>query len=670
MQVLLAYGFDRVPEPREVAERLDRVAAHYGPLWQVPVERRGVDAGRTGLHLWDAVSSPWRWPSWQQAPDLAAATLYLPLGYERVVGQVAPERAALPLARALLDRPSGVLDLTAPFVVASLAPDTGRLQLHTDGIGLGHLYEMRFPGGWVWSNRPAAACRFAGVRARADRDGWRMFAATGWFQGDQTPFNGVFRVPGGATVSYDPRSRGRTQSVVDALATWSANSGGDALAPARVDEVAEALRNVASSLGTMWSGKAFIGLSGGRDSRLCVAAALAAGLDLRLFTNGSERGEADVAQRLVAALPEELADRVTHKIKRPEAGGPAQAQGLALDAPILPNALGWHRSHEGLRAETYLPSPAPAGLDHPDFLTVSGAAGEIAHGFYYPPDYAELGQLPHVDRLDAFTESLSTRILLKRGLSEAARATATAEIRNRLDEAFRKGLDDAKVLDYFYAAERLRRWSSAADRTGTIVPLLAPEFIRAAFDLTPDQRRENALHRAVTERLVPAWKDQPYYQRPPGLVTPALAPRLGGAVDRDLVTALVADRAAWADSYEPSVVNRAWRRLLAGEGRPADERLLQRVIWRAVFADYLAEVNGDPPASRTPAQPAAPAPAPARPAPKPAARKATVPAQAGAGARSRRFMARGLRRVARALDPASTPGRPDERGARSGSSAR
>ncbi|MFI7431023.1 hypothetical protein ACIBPB_28925 [Micromonospora sp. NPDC049836] len=646
MQVLLAYGFDRAPEASEVAERLDRVAAHYRPLWRAPVARHGVAAGRTGLHLWDAVSSPWRWPSWQQAPDLAAATLYLPLGYERLVGRIAPERAALPLARALIDRPAGVLELTAPFVVASLAPDTGRLRLHTDGIGLGRLYELRFPGGWVWSNRPAAACRFAGIRARPDRDGWRMFAATGWFQGDRTPFTGVFTVPGGATVGYDPQGQGRTQSVIDALAAWAVGRGGDALAPDRVDEVADGLRELARSLGSMWSGRVLIGLSGGRDSRLCVAAALAAGLDLQLFTNGSEPGEAEVAEGLVAALPDDLARRVRHRVARPRPGGPAQAQGLALDAPILPNALGWHRSHEGLRAETYLPSPAPAGLDHPDFLTVSGAAGEIAHGFYYPPDYAELSQLPHVDRLDAFAERLCARILLKRGLSDAARAASTAEIRHRLDEAFRKGLDDARMLDHFYATERLRRWSSAADRIGTIVPLLAPEFVRAAFDLTPDQRRENALHRAVTARLLPQWRDRPYYQRPAGLVSPALAPRLGDAPDRDLITALVADRAGWADAFTPSVVNRAWARLLAGAGRPADERLLQRVIWRAVFADYLAEVNDEPPVHRTPRTPA-PAPPPRQPAPQ-----VTDPSSAGPTVRGRRFVARGLRRVARALDPA------------------
>jgi hypothetical protein len=641
-QVLLAYAFDREPDPADVARRLTRVAEHQARLWTVPVERRGLAAGRTGLYMWDAPSSPSRWPSWDQARDLAVATLYLPLGYERVVGDMDPARAAVPLVRALTHRPASVLDMTAPFVVASLEPATGMLRLITDGIGLGHLFELRFPGGWVWSNRPAATCRFAGVRAEADRDAWRMCAATGWFQGDRAPFSAVFAVPGGATVTYDPGGRGRGSSVINALAAWAANRAGDALSPGRVEGVAESLHDLALSYRRMWAGDVVIGLSGGRDSRVCVAAALAAGLAVRIETNGSEAGEAEVARRLVAALPDDVARRVTHEIDRPVEDGPALAQGLPLDAPMLPNALAWHRAHEGLRTATYLPARAPRGLTPADHLRVSGAAGEIAHGYYYPPDHEKLGDLPPVARLDAFAEFLTDKTVIKRGLSGAGRATATAVLRRCLEEAFREGLDDAKALDYFYAAQRLRRWSSAGARIGTVIPLLVPEFVQAAFDLRPGERRGNALHRAVTAKLIPQWKDEPYYQRPAGMVMPGATPRLGHAVDRDDITTLVADHDVWADAFDPSIVTRSWQRLLSAEGEPSDERLIQRVIWRAAFADYLDEVNEEVPAPGARHGSALSRPSvPTLPLPAEAIRRAGV----------RRLAAYGLRRVARALDP-------------------
>ena len=635
MQTLLAYAFDQQPVAADVLARIQRVADHYEPLWQIPVERHGLDAKRLGLHVWDAASSPWRWPSWQRDDDLVAATLYLPLGYERVVGDIEPERAAIPLARALIERSASVLEMTAPFVIASLAPVRERLRLHTDGLGIGRLFELRFHEGWVWSNRPAAACRFAGITAEADRDGWRMLAASGWFMGDRTPFARVFALPGGATIDYDSQGLGRTYSRVDGLAAWSTERPAEALAPHRVDQVAEALVGLVKSLERMSPGTIVADLSGGRDSRLVAAAALAAGLIVTLKTGGAEPGEAEIAERLVAALPEEAACRVTHRISRPTFTGPAPTFGLSLDSPILPNVLAWHRDQEGLRAPTYAASPAPKTLVPGTHITIGGVAGEIAHGEYYPSDHAELGKLPWAERLDAMVEPLRETLVSAWGASAVARATATARVRRTLDEALVSGLSDAKVLDYFYAAERLRRWGTTAERCGKVNPLLVPEFLRAAFDLTPDQRRDNALHRAVTARLVPAWKDKPYYHRPAGAIAPALTPRLGIAVDRDLISSMVADSAVWADGYDTTLVAQSWRSLLGGRGRPADERLLQRVIWRAVFSDYLREVNDE---TGVPRLPLRISPSTARPKPL---------------VRGRRFAARGLRKLARIVEPHS-----------------
>jgi hypothetical protein len=237
--------------------------------------------------------------------------------------------------------------------------------------------------------------------------------------------------------------------------------------------------------------------------------------------------------------------------------------------------------------------------------------------------------------LDALAQPLGETLLDAWGVSAVARATAMARVRRTLEEALVSGLSDAKVLDYFYAAERLRRWGTTAERCGKVNPLLVPEFIRAAFDLTPDQRRENLLHRAVTARLVPEWKDEPYYRRPAGVVAPALTPRLGTAVDRDLITSTVADSAVWADGYDTALVAQSWRSLLDGRGRPADERLLQRVIWRAVFSDYLNEVNDEGTAPRIPLKAS-----PSTPRPRPVAR-------------GRRFAARGLRKLARIVEPHS-----------------
>ena len=593
MQTLLAYAFDEAaeaPTTGEAAAGLKRVAEHYEPLWPAPVRRSGRDTGRTGLYVFDEAESHWRWPSWAESADLCAATLYLPLGYERVVGDLEPEAAALPLAAALAARPGAVLELTPPFVVASLDPVSGELSLHTDGVGVGRLFELRFPGGWVWSNRPAAAVRFAGIYAEPDRAGWRTFAASGWFMGDSTPLDKVTAVPGGAVVRYRPDAGGRQITRLDAVAAWAEAGRGDALRAERVEAAAEALRGFGRSLKRMHEGTVSIGLSGGRDSRLVAAAMLAAGVDVRFQTNGAEPGEADVAEHLVSLLSASM--RPEHVVNRPEPGLVGQVHTVADDTELVPNVLRWHRAQDGLRPATSLATPAPAGLTRADYIAVSGAAGEIARGYFYPPDHQEVAALPTAQRLDAYAAKLSKRILRRPGISAAALQTSESAVQADLLAAMSSGLADARMLDYFYAAERTRKWGTVPERIGTVVPLLVPEFVQAGFGLTAAQRQQDALHTTLIAHLVPQWANQAFYRPPAGAVEAPLRPRLGRAPDRERLTQILAARGAWTDAYDHPVVLATWRRLLDGSGDHNDEQLIQRALWAAVFEDYIAEVNG------------------------------------------------------------------------------
>jgi hypothetical protein len=98
-----------------------------------------------------------------------------------------------------------------------------------------------------------------------------------------------------------------------------------------------------------------------------------------------------------------------------------------------------------------------------------------------------------------------------------------------------------------------------------------------------------------------------------------------------VIGAIVANPTTWADGYDPALVAQSWKSLLGGRGRPADERLLQRVIWRAVFEDYLAEVNGASPALRT-------------------ATVQQIGQLPNPMTRGRRYVARGLRKLARIIE--------------------
>ena len=191
MQTLVAYAFDRAVELDRVAQGRDRVERQYAPLWSANFVRQSADAVSTGVHLWDAADNGSRWPAWESEGDEVAATLHVPLGWTSLVGEVPPERAPIRLAQRLLAEPTGVCELTPPFVLAHLARRTNQLTLYTDMLGVGRLFEVRTSDGWVWSNRPAAALLFAGLAAEASDEGWRFIAACDWAMGDTTAYSGV-----------------------------------------------------------------------------------------------------------------------------------------------------------------------------------------------------------------------------------------------------------------------------------------------------------------------------------------------------------------------------------------------------------------------------------------------------------------------------------------------
>jgi hypothetical protein len=597
MQLLLAYAFDR-DQPSDLGARLDRVTSHYSPLWKVPIARRGSDLDRIGLQIWDATDSPWSWPSWQEDGDISVATVHPPFGYERVTGEVPVDCAPVLLAKALLAHPGRVGDLTAPFVIAALEKTEDRLTLITDGFGLGNLYQLRFPGGWVWSNRPAAACLFAGIRASADLVGWRAFAATGYFMGDRTPFENVYVVPPGTQVGYEARS-GYFESRVDVLAGWAADRNGQPLAEERLEEVVEALKRTARSLERMRAGEILIRLSGGRDSRVVVAAFLAAGVDFRLHTDEGLPMEAQTSRQLLAAIPHSIAHHVDEGPRIP--AGPVEDPTIP---PTLQRALGWHRVGEGLRNAYLVAVPPPSEFRYSDFATVTGSFGELGHRIYRQiGELSEFNSLPLGRRLELFVERLVKRIVQPVAVSKQAQEAAASEIRRTLYAAAGAGIDNGKMINYFYAAERVRRWGGLDERADVVTPLLVPEFVRSCFELNEQQREENALHVALTARLVPAWADIPYYgrKREHGGVLPSWEARLAFAPDRELINALINDSSSWGEAYDAPVVQDWWRSLRTKPGARS-ERTLQSVIWRGVFEDFLAEVNGEEVPTRTPAR--------------------------------------------------------------------
>jgi hypothetical protein len=582
VQTLLAYAWERDAPAERIQAGLSRIEQWYGRLWGDGVSAAAAAADRLGLQLWHRTDEPCRWPAWATCRSGTVATLHVPLGYQRLVGPATLDHAPVALTRRLHDHPAEVMRLTAPFVLALLDSGTATLELWTDRLGLGRLYEVRTEEGRIWSNRPVAALLFAGLRAEADPLAWRRMAACDWAMGDETPYRGVRTIPAGTHIRVD-RSGHREQSL-DVLGSL-VGSRRDPLAEQTVADTAAGLIGVARSVRELWPEVPVLSLSGGRDSRLVVAAFVAAGVEVRLKTSDGADGEAETARELVSRLD----GRVEHEVTVPT----AQRPGRLRDGAYA-RARQWHDMTEGLRPALYLRKVAPRFLIRQRTVLVGGMGGEFGHGPGYPDDVERLERLPPGRRLEAFASAMQTRIVLPRGVARQAEADVAAQVEKVLTHAAARGVTDAKALDWFYADERLRRWGMVGESHGVVLPLLAPEFLAAAFGLNTAQSRESMLHRTLIERLVPAWSSVPFYRATLKQRSAVQQERLWEEADVDLLSGVIADSDDWGDGFDVAQVQEIWRGALAGRAAARDELLLQRVVWRAAFTDHLAAVNGEP----------------------------------------------------------------------------
>jgi hypothetical protein len=610
MQTLLAYAFGE-PDAARVAAGLDRVEQHYQRYAGAPLDHGARDVDAVGLHLWEAAAEGRRWRAWQEDRSSSVATIHAPVRYESLVGDLPPERAAVPLADHLRARPEDVLRIGCPFVLATV-DDAAELTLFTDAIGIGRLYQLRLPDGWVWSNRPLAPLLFAGLPARRDRRGWHFQRGTDSFMDGTSPFLDVTRVTEATRIQLDGRTGRCLATQIDPLRHWLSGGGAcggaqDPLHPQTVAAVAEELQDVARSAGRLWGQRPRLGLSGGRDSRLVAAAFLSAGVDVRFHTNDNPVGEADIARELLGRWPHPVEHHINH---------PPSAV-LAFAPPptgAIERALQWMRLTEGTQPASYLPRTPPAAWADLAKLNVSGVGGEIGHGGYHPRDVDVVETLPPEERIGAYLERLFLRLTV-RGVSARTQETVRQRTEQVLARGIASGAAGVGVVDAFYMLERMPSFTGPGVREDTLVPLLSPGFVSAAVRQSPHQLREAALHRALVAHLIPAWQDVPFFPHfgagPAPAPRPPSPPPDEGAVargrstweidpERERVAAILADSDAWAEDFDVEAVQAMWHRAIAGKASGPDQAAIQRVVWQVVFEDYLAELNGEPVRERAP----------------------------------------------------------------------
>ncbi len=577
IETWLAYSLDEELPAERVERALDRVAGHYQEAVTFPLMRRGRASTRWGMVIWAGAESSREWPAWSEAGELAIATAYVPTGWERLVGARAPSDAVTSLGRALQSDPARVGELNSPLLVGICDAEADRLTIINDQIGVARLYEMPFDGGCVWSNRLGALPIFAGVAPEADHRGWALLAAGGWFMSDSTPIRGARKVPAGTAITVDRSgvARRQTEALHGLVAPRAPRLA------AEVDASAEQAAAVLRAVSELWGGRRLdIDLSGGRDSRVSAAAAVAGRIDAILRTTEELPGETEIARQLVAASPHPM----KHVVRN--------AKELKIRQPLRERAMNNHLVYDGIAAPQAVRRSQRVLNDRAPAPTIAGYGGGIAHG---APFYS---RQPLLDRIREQGDTGPLRRLMKfcRRKHEAARdevyEIARSDMKETLAAGRRHGIEGPSLLDYFLLVDRFAFKTGLSKDSATFSVFTTPAFIRAAFDLTPEQRLESLLHRRLIGRLVPEWTEIPFHRRQAPTEMPKITrPRLWDTIDGESVDEMLADDSAWSPLFHPDRLRAMWAEVKAGQGHSHHEQVFERLIWRQTYEDHLARLG-------------------------------------------------------------------------------
>jgi hypothetical protein len=448
-----------------------KVDLGMGPRW------RAVPGGLTAFagHVWPR-ASPWR-----RAEDRVA--------------QLAEHLRRHPLE-------SGTDDLLGIFVVLSLDAD-GRGAVVTDPIGLHPLYRAEVPGMAVVSPRARLVARLVSS-GRPARDALAAgeLAFCGYPFDRRSGFEGVELVPLGARLDVS-----RTGIALRPRPPpWRRLLAADPL-----EAIAEAHADVRTSIHAALAypvSHRILELSGGKDSRLLLAAVVADGVadQFEYRTYGSQD------------LPDvQIARRLTERLGLPHWAGidagverrtRARRERLAAAYPDVPvrelmlrlNVGAW----DGMRLAWQIEFNDPPEGDR---VTLSGLVGETLSTNYG----ASTGLRNHADlrQLLLVRMKFGSAGLLRRDLQEHYREQLLAVAY----DGFGRRDPPQDVIDALFMRARQRRWfgqTQEADVRARVFPLYSPIGLRLAFTLGPRDRHRMWIYDQLYERTCPQLLDEPF----------------------------------------------------------------------------------------------------------------------------------------------------------------
>lgn len=403
------------------------------------------------------------------------------------VADVAPDRLFQGLFAGGPAFETAAATLDGPFFLAAVRD--GRAAFATDRMGACHAFAATIGGAEVVAT--AALPLACAANAELDPASVREFLAIGTVFGNRTLFRGVRKLEA-ATVFRVADGRfervGPWWSLSSIL--WDRASGGTS------DRLADAIVRTMSRIGSLVH-EPVLDLTGGFDSRGLLAAALAAGLDVKTVTSGDENSRDIVVASHIAAV-----------MGIPHMTAFTAGEGSTYSEKNLARAL---RLSDG-EIDVFLGAPVAATQSRSALngtASIQGSCGEFSRGYWWD---LVAGGLHGRGALDA-------RLVARQrfALDDSADAYLLGLEGSLVDhfaEVVDAALADVRDLptvsqaDAVYVRLRMQHWggrflSATLRQIDSIGPYAFLDPMREALSAPPGVRRGNRMPRHVIGRLNP-----------------------------------------------------------------------------------------------------------------------------------------------------------------------
>jgi hypothetical protein len=364
------------------------------------------------------------------------------------------------------------------------------VEVITAPLGLLPVFRCDAPSGGVLLSNSVLALRLLLGLDEPDPVGVSSLLALGWTVGDRTLTEGIRALPGGsrvvvsdAGVKVEQRPPRR-----DGLLTPS--------------QLAELLVERTRRL-SRFGDSVECALTGGRDSRLCLALLRAAGVDAPCYT-GVSTGEIDV--RVASELA--TAFGLPHRLEHHESLFTEDAGDLARRFVFQNDGLSTFEQVADQAGQ--LATPATLGVK------VSGLGGEIARAGFAPIMGPAAAARPFADMTVLQRRFLSMKARATKGVVRTEAVSRTRDYLRAFVNARRaEGWPAHATGQAFYAFERIGRWAATGVRrtapTADIFsPFFSTPFLSAALAHSGPRWITEQLHYRLMTELDPKLRDAPY----------------------------------------------------------------------------------------------------------------------------------------------------------------